>query len=82
MSDLTDKSTAWDAMVQARSSERETILAMLVNATKQRDCFHAGGVTMKNSAGNDLFIDAARIDAVIDAIRARRIHDPVGRSHE
>ena len=71
MTDLTDKAAAWDAMVQARSEERETILAMLVNAAKQRDCFRVGDTMLKNSAGSDTFIDAARIDAVIDAIRAR-----------
>lgn len=55
----------------ARAEERETILAMLVNAAYQRDCFHVSGAPLKNAAGNTLFIDAARIDAVIDAIRCR-----------
>jgi hypothetical protein len=51
--------------------ERDAILAMLVNATRQRDCFHFGGDVMKNASGNSVFIDATRVDAVIDAIRAR-----------
>ena len=71
MSDLTDKAVAWDAVAKARAEERETILKMLVSAANQRDCFHVGGDTLKNGAGTFLFIDASRIDALIDAIRAR-----------
>jgi hypothetical protein len=55
----------------ARADERTTIVAMLVNAAKERERFICDGRVLKNIAGNDLFIDAARIDALIDAIRSR-----------
>ena len=77
--DAVDKARAWDAIVKARADERETILKMLVSAANQRDCFHVGGDTLKNGAGTFLFIDASRIDALIDAIRARGVVGGPGR---
>jgi hypothetical protein len=58
--------------VSERDEERETILAMLVNAARERDTFTVGSAMLKNSRGATVFIDASRIDAVIDAIRARK----------
>lgn len=71
MSDVVDKATAWDALAKARDDERNTILAMLINAARQRDSFTVGTVMLQNTHGDKEFIAAARIDAVIDAIRAR-----------
>lgn len=57
-------------MTKTGEQVRDEILVILTEAARVRECFHSFGSTMENDRGNDIFIDATKIDAAIAEIRA------------